>query len=349
MTLLLLLAACGVEAQAPHAGHGDALPAGEHAGHGEPQPAERATPDAVTVAPDIAAALGVRTVPARGGDAAPTHRAPASSSFDPTRTTRVTLIAGGQVRELRVPRVGEAVQKGAVLARAWLPEVRAAFEELVLARPLGEPWGSAARGRLLALGVPAGELDVTEVPETWTVRSPVSGLVVSRPVREGGWLGPGGVVAEIASADARVVELVTSDPPPAGTDVTLVSGATTWRARVTEVLPTASPAGRSVRLAVEGDPPVGTPLTATWAGEPSEGVWVPRGAVVDTGARQVVFVVTAGGYAPRAVELGVRTDDEVQVLSGLEAGEQVVAAGTFLFDAETQMTGGGHAGMDMGN
>ncbi|MFZ5475885.1 MAG: efflux RND transporter periplasmic adaptor subunit [Myxococcota bacterium] len=321
MTLLHLLACGSGEAQEPHAGHGG--------------PAE---PGAIVVAPDVADALGVRTEPARAGDAAPTHHAPATVRFDPARVTRVTLVAGGQLREVRVPRAGEAVRRGAVLARAWAPEVAAAAQELALAGDLGEPWRSAARGRLRALDAEGASED-----GTWSVRSPVAGLVVSRPASEGGWLAPGGLVAEIAAADARLVDLVTPTPPAPETAVTLAAGGLAWRARVAEVLPTAGPAGRSVRLVVEGDPPVGAPLVATWAGEPADGVWVPRGAVVDTGDRQLVFVATGGAYHPRAVTLGVRTADEVQVLTGLAAGEEVVAAGTFLFDAETQMQGVGHA------
>ncbi|MFN7142484.1 MAG: efflux RND transporter periplasmic adaptor subunit, partial [Myxococcota bacterium] len=242
--------------------------------------------------------------------------------------------------------VGETVRAGQVLARLWLPEVRAAFEELQVARPLGEPWASAARSRLLALGVPEADIDAAgaTTPDTWTVRAPVSGVVVSRPVRQGAWLAPGGLVAEIASSDARVVEMVTTVPPPTGTPVTLTDGTNTWEATVAEVLPTAGPAGRSVRLLPKGDIGVGRPLTATWDGAASEGVWVPRSAVVDTGARQLVFVHSADGYVPRPVSIGTRTDEEVQILTGLAAGEHVVAAGTFLFDSETQMTGGGHAG-----
>lgn len=357
---LLLVAACG--RNDPHAGHAKApatspatvpasAPADEHAGHTMPAAPGAPAPEAdmvmpVTVSPAAAAAIGVRTVPARGGTASTRHRAPASATFDPTRTRRVTVTAGGQLREERVPRIGEAVRAGQVLARVWLPEVRAAFEELQVSRPLGEPWASAARGRLLALGVPAADIDAAgaTVPDTWTVRAPVSGIVVSRPAQEGGWLGAGGLVAEIASTDARVVEMITVDPPPVGTHVTLTDGANTWEATVSEILPTAGPAGRSVRLLPRGDLAVGRPLTATWNGEKTEGVWVPRGAVVDTGTRQLVFVAGADGYTPRPVSLGVRTADEVQVTTGLAPGEEVVAAGTFLFDSETQMQGGGHGG-----
>ncbi|MDP2309185.1 MAG: efflux RND transporter periplasmic adaptor subunit [Pseudomonadota bacterium] len=353
--VLLLVAGCGRnDSDDGHAEHGTpppTVPADPHAGHTMPAaPGTPATdpsmPTPVTVSPASAAAIGVRTVPARAGAAATKHRAPASASFDPSRTRRVTVTAGGQVREERVPRVGEAVRAGQVLARIWLPEVRAAFEEQKVARPLGEPWASAARSRLLALGVPAADIDAAgdNIPDTWTVRAPVSGVVISRPAREGGWLGAGGLVAEIASTDARVVEMVTVVPPPVGTHVTLTDGADTWVATVSEILPTAGPAGRSVRLLPKGDIGVGRPLTATWEGVATEGVWVPRGAVVDTGTRQLVFVAGGAGYTPRPVSLGVRTADEVQVTLGLAPGEEVVSAGTFLFDSETQMQGGGHAG-----
>ncbi len=72
---------------------------------------------------------------------------------------------------------------------------------------------------------------------------------------------------------------------------------------------------------------------------------MPRSAVVDTGERQVVFVAIAEGrFDPRRVVVGTRTDDEIAILSGVEAGEQVVVAGAFLLDSETQIGAMGHAG-----
>lgn len=332
-------------------------PPGEHAGH-EPAapalPAAPAHPPSVTVSPAAAAALGIRTVPARAGDAATRHRAPAVAAYDPERTTRVTLLAGGQLRELHVPRVGEPVRAGRVLARAWLPEVRAAFAELLLARDLGEPWLGGARGRLVALGVPAAEVDAAlatgTVPDTWTVRAPVSGVVAARPVDEGAWLGAGAVVAVLADPAALVVEVTaTGDLPAAGAPVTVEEPASgrRWTGKADAALPTADAAGRRFRVQLDGaEPPgVGRPLVATWEGPAVAGVWVPRGAVVDTGERRVVFVDTGEAFAPRDVVLGARTADEIQVIEGLAPGEAVVAAGTFLFDADTQMVGGhGHGG-----
>ncbi|HSL84860.1 MAG TPA: efflux RND transporter periplasmic adaptor subunit, partial [Thermoanaerobaculia bacterium] len=62
--------------------------------------------------------------------------------------------------------------------------------------------------------------------------------------------------------------------------------------------------------------------------EPRSRLLIPRAAVrrgeAGEGGGQRVWVVEEGRVAARAVELGARAGDRVQVLSGLEAGERVV-------------------------
>ena len=61
-------------------------------------------------------------------------------------------------------------------------------------------------------------------------------------------------------------------------------------------------------------------------------------AVLDTGARQTVFVDRGNGYLePRQVTVGDRLGDRVTITSGLAAGERVVASGTFLIDSESRL------------
>jgi hypothetical protein len=63
---------------------------------------------------------------------------------------------------------------------------------------------------------------------------------------------------------------------------------------------------------------------------------VPRDAVVDTGVQQHVFVAAGNRFEPRVVTLGVQLADRVEVRSGLEEGERIVAAGVFLLDSESR-------------
>jgi Cu(I)/Ag(I) efflux system membrane fusion protein len=68
---------------------------------------------------------------------------------------------------------------------------------------------------------------------------------------------------------------------------------------------------------------------------------VPENAVIDTGGRRFVYrEARPGVYDCVEVRLGPRGGDFYPVISGLEAGERVVAAGSFLVDAETRLSGG---------
>ena len=84
---------------------------------------------------------------------------------------------------------------------------------------------------------------------------------------------------------------------------------------------------------------------------------VPRTAVQSLGARQVVYLVEPkqpGTFVEREVRLGDRVGDDVQVVTGVAAGDVVVAEGTFFLRAEGERRGlrsGGaadpHAAMGM--
>jgi hypothetical protein len=65
---------------------------------------------------------------------------------------------------------------------------------------------------------------------------------------------------------------------------------------------------------------------------------VPESAVIDTGTRRVVYVESMPGmFDAVEVRLGRRYGDYYPVVSGLEPGQQVAAAGAVLLDAETRL------------
>jgi multidrug efflux pump subunit AcrA (membrane-fusion protein) len=69
----------------------------------------------------------------------------------------------------------------------------------------------------------------------------------------------------------------------------------------------------------------------------AQGVAVPKEAVLDTGAHQLVFVAGKDGhFEPRAVELGAEGDGLVEIKKGLAEGETVVTSANFLIDSESR-------------
>jgi multidrug efflux pump subunit AcrA (membrane-fusion protein) len=68
---------------------------------------------------------------------------------------------------------------------------------------------------------------------------------------------------------------------------------------------------------------------------------VPRGAVLDTGLRKMVFVQKdEGTFEPREIQTGLETDDGFEVKSGLKEGERIVVSGNFLLDSESRVQAG---------
>src|SRR6266436_4131076 len=65
---------------------------------------------------------------------------------------------------------------------------------------------------------------------------------------------------------------------------------------------------------------------------------IPASGVLQSGTRAIAFVERSDGYIePREVQLGSRVGDDLIVLKGLKAGEQIVTSANFLIDSESQL------------
>jgi membrane fusion protein, heavy metal efflux system len=70
-------------------------------------------------------------------------------------------------------------------------------------------------------------------------------------------------------------------------------------------------------------------------------VHVPESAVQDLKGKPVVFVQTASGvFVPRDVQVGVRVDRQIQIVSGLKAGTPVVVNGALLLKSHILRSAG---------
>lgn len=68
--------------------------------------------------------------------------------------------------------------------------------------------------------------------------------------------------------------------------------------------------------------------------EPQAKIRVPKTALQDVDGKLSVFISTPNGYVPRAVTIGQKGEDFVEVIDGLNAGEEYVASGAFTVKAQ---------------
>jgi len=186
------------------------------------------------------------------------------------------------------------------------------------------------------------------------IYSPFTGVVTENLVREGQYVNVGEPLFSIADLSRIWVELEVfeSDFPfiKVGQDVTIHSRSypgEPFHGKVKLIYPFLDAKTRTVKLRVEIPNP-GLKLKpemyvqAAISVSLADSLVIPAGAVMDTGKRQVVWVESKPGvFLQRDVKTGVRSGTEVQILSGLKAGEKVATTGGYLIDSEAQLSRGG--------
>jgi Cu(I)/Ag(I) efflux system membrane fusion protein len=217
--------------------------------------------------------------------------------------------------------------------------------------------------------VPADEIrrveETGEVRRTVTLRSPYGGVVVDKPVFAGQRIMAGDVAYKIADLSRVWLEgeVFERDLPAVRLGMSVTAEFTALpglirEGRVTYVYPTVNPDTRTARIRVELPNPEaalkpGMYATIRFSARTDSVLSVPRSAVLATGERNFVFVRSRDQrFVPHVVTLGAATDDRVEILDGLSPSDTVVASGTFLVDAESNlgslMGGMGHMpGMDV--
>jgi Cu(I)/Ag(I) efflux system membrane fusion protein len=276
--------------------------------------------------------------------------------WDETRLVDVTLTTGGYVRELRVDQVGQTVKRGQTLFSVYDPALVAAEEELLLvhSRSGDAPALASARQKLIRFGLTPAQVDELAARGTaWEavpILSPVSGYVAEKDVVEGQAFHAGDRLYRVVPLDHLWIEAaVYADDaalvhPGAAAEVTFPNlHRDPLDATVALVQPSVDPLAHTTTVRLDVANPDGTLLPGMYADvtfpvEIGEALVVPASAVLYTGPRRLVFVdLGEGRLAPKEVQIGARAEGVVEVRSGLEEGETVVASGTFLVAAESRI------------
>ena len=320
----------------------------------------------VDVTQDTVQALGIRLETVGRQSLTQDVRAVATVVPDESRISHAHTRVSGWVEQLDVNTTGEMVRAGQPLLRIFSQELLASQTEYLAARRTTSASGissvvvAGGRTRLGVLGMSPAEIDAIEqtgVPARLvTVYAPQSGVVVKRGVTVGTSVDPSTTLLTIADlsrvwvlAEVPEASITTVRPGSMAQLDFPASGRPPFAARVNFIYPTLSERTRTLRVRFSVANPGGTLRpglygTADLVTTGQQVLTVPRDAVVDTGLQQHVFVATGDRFEPRPVTLGVQLADRVEVRSGLQEGEQVVAAGVFLLDSESRLRATGGTG-----
>ncbi len=326
----------------------------------------------VSLSPTQRVMANVATIPATRTDLNKEINAVGIVQFDQSRQARVTAWIAGRIDKLNVNTVGAYVSKDKPVAEVYSPDLLATQQEYLLAvksreqlknSPIasisqnGDGLVASAKQRLMLFGVKESQILELEKAGKPNIRlpiyTPLSGIVIEKMVQQGQYVNTGDPLFSIADLSTVWVEVeVYENEFPnihIGQQVEIRSQSFPNRpfsGKIAFIYPFLDPKTRTVKARVEMPNPgqklkpdmfvnaiIKVPLGSA--------IVVPVTAVMDTGKRQTVWVESSPGmFEPRDVQIGQRTDDKIQILSGLKRGDRVAVSGGYLIDSESQLKGG---------
>jgi membrane fusion protein, heavy metal efflux system len=334
-------------------------------------------PSKVRLPPKVVRAAGITSVPAEIASLPATVDLTGEIAADPDRSARLAARVSGRIIEVRF-KEGDRVKAGQVVVVLESPELARARAALTaaLARARSarlnadrlknleskalasgqevataeaeaaalEAEGAAAKQTLAAFGPNAGEAAGNRA--RLTVRTPISGYVLSRDGVQGQTVDAEHVIAVVGDLDhayflARLFEKDLARVQ-VGTSAEVRLNAypnEAFEAKVETIGRQLDPAARAVtaRILVHNRADrlkvglFGTARVVTGpAASPAKRVVVPLAAVTDVAGKSVVFVLQPDGdFELHPVTTARSAGGRIEILSGLRAGEQVVVSGVF--------------------
>ena len=284
-----------------------------------------------------------------------TLRVPARIVADETRQTRVVTKIEGYVETLFVSATGQAVKKGDPLFTLYSPQWISAQEEFRVALQSGmASLVESARQRLRSWDIPEPQIAAIEktdgVERTLTLQSPAGGMVTEKSLLAGQKIMPGESLMVIT--DCSVVwaeaDIHESDLPLVRVGLPVTLSFPYWPGKsfagaVSFLPPGLNPEMHTLKARLSVPNPDGLLKLGMYADADlvlslGERTAIPESAVMQTGTHSYVFRDDGNGkLTPVTVRLGTRADGFYEVLSGLAAGDRVVASANFLVDSESSI------------
>lgn len=291
-------------------------------------------------------------------------------AYDERRVAHIHTKVTGWIESLQVDFTGELVEEGQQLLEIYSPELLSTQEEYLLAlRAQGSLGNSrydvvrkgsdgllqATRRRLQLWDITDAQIMAIEEMdkpfERLAIYSPIRGFVTHKAAYEGQHVGPDAELYTIAdlrevwiTADIYEYELPLIRVGQRAVVTLPYFPGESFAGRVDYIYPYMEAATRTAKARLVFSNPdwklkpdmyANVVLTA----ELGTGLMIPEDAVIDTGIRKVAFRALGGGhFQPVEIETGFQVGTMVQVLAGLDEGDEIVSGAAFLVDSETKLS-----------
>lgn len=310
----------------------------------------------IQISPSLVNNLGVRTAPVIKGSLARRIETVGYVVPNENNISHIHAYANGWVKKLLVKAVGDVVKKGQVVLQLYSPTLVNAQEEYLIALDSkNQTLINASYQKLQTFHIP--EQQIAQLKKTRQSSHLIDiyphqgGVVTMLNVREGMYVTPETemmsivdlsniwMIAEVFEEEANWVK--TGEKAQA--QLTAFPG-TIWKGEVDYIYPEVDLKTRTLKVRFLFDNPEGLLKPNMYASislvaELKQDVLsIPLEALIRSseGAR-VVVSLGKYGFQVRSVTTGIESGDRIEILSGLQVGENVITSGQFLIDSESNL------------
>jgi Cu(I)/Ag(I) efflux system membrane fusion protein len=314
--------------------------------------------DSVTISPAVENNLGVRTAVAKVRPLWRRIEATGYVSFDETRISDINTRVQGWIVHLQVNAEGERVSRGDLLFELYSPELVNAQKEYLQALKRGEQrLLTGGEEKLRALGMIPSEIAALRkrgtASENIRYVAPQDGIVAALNVREGMYIQPNTTIMSLADLSSVWLQAEVFESQAEWVAAGQAAEATLdylpgteFSGQVDYVYPVLDPKTRTLRVRLRFDNPDERLKPNMYARVSIYGrlrpnaLTIPREALIRAPGKDRVVVALGGGrFRVHEVMTGLESGEFVEVLAGIEEGDEIVTSAQFLIDSEASIAG----------
>lgn len=319
---------------------------------------EEAAGSSITISPEVIQNLGIRTAKVERTRLWRGINTVGYVGYDEMKVSHIHLRVSGWIEHLGAHAEGERFAKGDTLLELYSPELVNAQQEYLQALSSGNKrLIQASNHRLSALGLLAEQIKTLKKTRKVQQRVPIlaehDGVVSKLSVRHGMYVTPTNKVMSLADLSSvwMLVEVFekqanwVKEGNPAEVRLSYLPGKV-WKGKVEYIYPSLNAKTRALMVRLRFDNPNEElkpnmfAKVKIFSGAKANILVVPTEALIRTGNEDHVIVQNAdGGFEPKVVIAGIESGRFIEIMSGINEGDEVVVSGQFLIDSEASLRG----------
>lgn len=286
----------------------------------------------------------------------------ATLNFDQTKTSSVSSRVMGRVEKLYYKNLGDFIKKGSPLYELYSEELNNAKQEFLLALNKKKAFSGetvidfdqliqSAKNKLLLWGMNDAQIEELSANKKTSANtlfySSAAGYITQLDVREGDYVMEGGTIVKLADLSSLWAEAQVYTSQMA--DINNSSIATVRlpdfenkeiKGKIEFINPEINPDTRINLIRVSVPNPgnqlkPGMPAYVLLKSPQRKTLTLPADAVLRDGKGATVWIQTSEkNYKNIMVEIGLESDDRIEIKSGLREGDIVVITGAYLLQSE---------------